>query len=78
MAQGNPLPGEAASQCGVVREGPGRRAKLLFGLAFGSGYNRTFQAIGSQGAPSGFGRPSEEPQIRERGEVCSVLHSWRP
>jgi hypothetical protein len=56
----------------------GGMAKLMFGLAFRSGYTWMFQAAGSQEAPKASADCSVEPQIRERGEVCAVIPSWRP
>jgi hypothetical protein len=52
-------------------------ASLLFRLAIRSGYNRMFPASGCKEACPGFGGPWRGTQIRERGEVCSVIQTWR-
>jgi hypothetical protein len=55
--------------------GPGWRAKLLFGLAFGSGYTWVFRARVRRGASEAGANRSTEPQIHERGEVCAIRRS---
>jgi hypothetical protein len=65
-------------RCGITERGSPAEtwlegAKLLFGLAFRSGYTWMFQAAGIREAPRASAGCSEEPQIRERGEVCAVL-----
>jgi hypothetical protein len=49
-------------------------AKLLFGLAFCSGYTWTFRARVRLGEAQAEANRSAEPQIHERGEVCAVLY----
>jgi len=55
----------------------GGMAKLVFGPGFRSGYTRMFQAAGSQEAAKASADCGVEPQIRERGEVCAVIPTWR-
>jgi hypothetical protein len=43
------------------------RAKMLFGLAFGSGYNETFQSCwGPEASRGGYRRRRGTPDLRER------------
>jgi hypothetical protein len=58
---------------GGIPGDPPAGAKLLFSLAFPSGYTWMFQAAGSQEASRASADRGEESQIRERGEVCAVL-----
>ena len=57
---GNLLWSKTASDSKVVPRDLAEGAKLLFGLAFRSGYTRTFQATLNQQAPGGLAECVEE------------------
>ncbi len=60
---------------GYSGRGPVRSTNLMCDLAFRSGYNEWFPKAGSGEAQKVAADCGEEPQIRERGEVCAVIRS---